>query len=122
MQPTPQELTDLTNLLSVAPLSRSSPAGFDASALAKTRGLESPLGSAPALVASIADDVNPTHNVFAVTKRDGEEKGDWFEIGAAWTRQDGQGFNIVLKALPMPGADVVLRKRGVSETFYIQSA
>jgi hypothetical protein len=53
----------------------------------------------------------PTHNVFTVTKKDGEEKGDWFEIGAAWPHQDGKGFNIVFKALPMPGADVVMRVR-----------
>ncbi len=49
----------------------------------------------------------PTYNVFAVNER-GEDK-QWVEIGAAWAHSDGKGFNISLKALPLPGAQMVLR-------------
>jgi hypothetical protein len=50
---------------------------------------------------------------FTVTKR-GDDKDDWWTpIGAAFPHQNGEGFNIVLQALPMPGPDgqckIVLR-------------
>jgi len=50
----------------------------------------------------------PTHNVFAVNER-GEDQKQWVEIGAAWAHSDGKGFNITLKALPLPGAQIVMR-------------
>lgn len=50
----------------------------------------------------------PTHNVFAVNEK-GEDRKEWIEIGAAWAHADGQGFNILLKALPLPGAQIVMR-------------
>jgi hypothetical protein len=43
-----------------------------------------------------------------VTER-GEDQKNWFEIGAAWAHSDGKGFNITLKALPLPGAQIVMR-------------
>ena len=50
----------------------------------------------------------PTYNVFAVTEK-GEDRKEWFEIGAAWAHSDGKGFNITLKALPLAGAQIVMR-------------
>jgi hypothetical protein len=54
----------------------------------------------------------PTHTAFSV--RDytvgGEKKADWTPIGVAWAHQDGEGFDIVLEALPVNGR-VAIRKR-----------
>jgi hypothetical protein len=55
----------------------------------------------------------PAFTAFTVTKR-GDDKDDWWTpIGAAFPHQNGEGFNVVLQALPMPGPDgqckIVLR-------------
>jgi hypothetical protein len=53
----------------------------------------------------------PTYQAYTVVKRQGKEgaKDDyWLNIGAAWMHQDGEGFNIVLQALPLNGK-IVLR-------------
>jgi hypothetical protein len=50
----------------------------------------------------------PTYRAFTVIKR-GEGKDDfWLAIGAAFPHQDGDGYNIVLQALPIDGK-IVLR-------------
>jgi hypothetical protein len=50
----------------------------------------------------------PTYRAFTVIKR-GEGKDDfWLAIGAAFQHQDGDGYNIVLQALPIDGK-IVLR-------------
>ena len=51
----------------------------------------------------------PSHRLFAVTKAEGQDKASWLEIGAAWPNKDGKGFSLKLKAMPMPGAEIVLR-------------
>lgn len=48
----------------------------------------------------------PAYRIHAVTK-DGE-KSIWCEIGAAWAHANGKGFNLQFKALPLPGAELVL--------------
>lgn len=52
----------------------------------------------------------PTHAAYQVTKyKSGkEEKSYWTKIGSAWVHNDGQGFNIRLKALPVNG-EIVIR-------------
>jgi hypothetical protein len=50
----------------------------------------------------------PTHRVYAVTKNG--DKSFWTEIGAAWSHQDGKGFNVKLDYLPLNGAEVVIRE------------
>jgi hypothetical protein len=52
--------------------------------------------------------VQPTHRIYSVTKN-GDEKANWLEIGAAWPHKDGKGFNLKFAARPNDGADVVLR-------------
>jgi hypothetical protein len=50
----------------------------------------------------------PTYRAFTVIKR-GEGQDDfWLAIGAAFQHQDGDGYNIVLQALPIDGK-IVLR-------------
>jgi hypothetical protein len=50
----------------------------------------------------------PTHRVYAVTKNG--EKSYWTEISAAWSHQDGKGFNVKLDYLPLNGAEIVIRE------------
>ena len=55
----------------------------------------------------------PSYRAYTVVKR-GEGQDDfWLAIGAAFPHQSGDGFNVVLQALPIPGSDgqckIVLR-------------
>ncbi len=49
----------------------------------------------------------PTYQAYTVVKREGQDDF-WLNIGAAFMHQDGDGFNIVLQALPINGK-IVLR-------------
>jgi hypothetical protein len=53
----------------------------------------------------------PEYIAYAVRsfEKDGEKKGRWPEIGAAWKNKDGEGFNLTLDAVPVDGR-IVLRK------------
>lgn len=44
----------------------------------------------------------PTHRVYTVIQRDGQDDF-WLNIGLAFPHKDGNGFNIVLQALPLDG-------------------
>ena len=46
--------------------------------------------------------VAPTHRVYTVIKREGQDDY-WLNIGLAFPHKDGKGFNIVLQALPLDG-------------------
>jgi hypothetical protein len=54
----------------------------------------------------------PAYRAYTVVKRAGQEDF-WQPIGAAFKHQSGDGFNVVLQSLPMPGSDgqckIVLR-------------
>jgi len=54
----------------------------------------------------------PKYRAFTVIKREGQDDF-WLPIGAAFPHQSGDGFNVILQALPIPGADgqckIVLR-------------
>ena len=49
----------------------------------------------------------PTYQAYTVVKREGQDDF-WLNIGAAFMHQDGDGFNVVLQALPINGK-IVLR-------------
>lgn len=49
----------------------------------------------------------PTYQAYTVIKREGQDDY-WLNIGAAFMHQDGEGYNIVLQALPINGK-IVLR-------------
>lgn len=55
----------------------------------------------------MANSQQPTYRAFTVVKREGQDDF-WLPIGAAFPHQDGEGFNLVLQALPIDGR-VVLR-------------
>ena len=44
----------------------------------------------------------PTHRVYTVIRREGQDDY-WLNIGLAFPHKDGNGFNIVLQALPLDG-------------------
>jgi hypothetical protein len=50
----------------------------------------------------------PTYRAFTVIKRDGQDDF-WLPIGAAFPHQAGDGFNVVLQALPIPDGDGVCK-------------
>jgi hypothetical protein len=57
-------------------------------------------------------DHQPTHRAYTVIKREGQDDF-WIAIGAAFKHGDGDGFNVILQALPLPDHDgqckIVLR-------------
>jgi hypothetical protein len=44
-------------------------------------------------------------------ERDGQKQVNWIRVGAAWEHDDGEGFQITLKALPLNGTLVVRRHK-----------
>jgi hypothetical protein len=49
----------------------------------------------------------PSYQAYTVVKREGQDDF-WLNIGAAFMHQDGDGFNVMLQALPVNGK-IVLR-------------
>jgi hypothetical protein len=49
----------------------------------------------------------PTHRAYTVIKREGKEDY-WLNLGVAFRHEDGEGFNLLLQALPFDGK-LVLR-------------
>src|SRR5947208_1268373 len=54
----------------------------------------------------------PAYRAYTVVKREGQDDF-WLAIGAAFPHQAGDGFNVILQALPIPNGDgqckIVLR-------------
>jgi hypothetical protein len=57
----------------------------------------------------------PTYQAYTVVKRENQEDY-WLNIGAAWMHQDGEGYNIILQALPVNGKIVLRPPKGEPET------
>ncbi len=53
----------------------------------------------------------PTHTAYSVREysKNGETKSAWSSISIAWAHKDGDGFDIILEALPVSGR-VAIRK------------
>lgn len=56
----------------------------------------------------------PAYRAYTVVKREASDDF-WLPIGAAFMHQDGDGYNIVLQALPIDGK-IVLRPPKADET------
>jgi hypothetical protein len=56
----------------------------------------------------------PTHRVYTVIRREGQDDY-WLNIGFAFPHKDGNGFNIVLQALPLDGK-IVCREVAEEDT------
>ena len=50
---------------------------------------------------------NPAYRAYTVVKREGKDDF-WLNLGVAFPHEDGEGFNILLQALPID-AKLVLR-------------
>lgn len=54
----------------------------------------------------------PHYQAYSIIKRENQDDF-WLCLGAAFAHQDGQGFNVILQALPIPNGDgqckIVLR-------------
>jgi hypothetical protein len=57
----------------------------------------------------------PNFRAYTVIKREGQEDF-WLAIGAAFMHQDGDGYNIVLQALPIDGKIVLRPPKGDEQT------
>jgi hypothetical protein len=55
----------------------------------------------------VSKDNSPAYQAYTVIKREGQDDF-WVSIGAAFAHKDGDGYNIVLQALPLDGK-IVLR-------------
>ena len=53
----------------------------------------------------------PAYRAYTVVKREGQDDF-WLAIGAAFMHQDGDGYNIVLQALPIDGKIVLRLPKG----------
>ena len=49
----------------------------------------------------------PTHRAYTVIKREGKDDY-WLNLGIVFKHEDGEGFNLLLQALPLDGK-IVLR-------------
>ena len=63
----------------------------------------------------MAANQQPSYTAYTVIKREG--KDDWWQsIGSAFMHADGDGYNIVLHALPIDGRVVLRLPKGEPET------
>ena len=51
-------------------------------------------------------DQQPNYTAYTVIKREGQDDF-WIAIGGAWMHQDGDGYNVILQALPIDGKIVL---------------
>jgi hypothetical protein len=58
----------------------------------------------------------PDYRAYTVIKRGEGQEDFWLPIGAAFMHQDGDGYNIVLQALPIDGKVVLRLPTAQSET------
>ena len=56
----------------------------------------------------------PSYQAYTVIKREGQDDY-WLNIGAAFAHQDGDGFNVMLQALPINGKIVLRPPKDKSE-------
>ena len=45
----------------------------------------------------------PSHIVYSVEEREGEQQDIWTKVGAMWPHKDGKGFNLQMQFLPVNG-------------------
>ena len=51
----------------------------------------------------------PALRAFTVIKRKGADDDFWLPIGAAFAHEKGDGYNVILQALPIPNGDGVCK-------------
>lgn len=61
----------------------------------------------------------PTHRAYTVKNfKDGkgEDRSRWLEIGTVFPHSDGEGFDVVLEAVPVDGRVIIRRPKAKEET------
>jgi len=56
----------------------------------------------------------PAYRAYTVIKREGKEDY-WLNLGVAFAHEDGEGFNLLLQALPVDGKLVLRRYKEETE-------
>ena len=56
----------------------------------------------------------PAYRVYTVVKREGKDDF-WLNLGIAYPHEDGEGFNLLLQALPVDGKLVLRRYKEEDE-------
>jgi len=56
----------------------------------------------------------PAYRAYTVIKREGKEDF-WLNLGVAFAHEDGEGFNLLLQALPIDGKLVLRRYKEEEE-------
>ena len=53
----------------------------------------------------MADNKKPSHHAYTIRdyERDGKKDAFWTKVGVAFAHQDGDGFDVILDALPVNG-------------------
>jgi hypothetical protein len=63
----------------------------------------------------------PNYTAYTVIKREGQDDF-WIAIGGAWTHQDGDGYNVILQALPIDGKIVLRPSKADTKSPEVQGA
>jgi hypothetical protein len=63
----------------------------------------------------------PSYTAYTVIKREGQDDY-WIAIGAAWMHQDGDGYNVILQALPLDGKIVLRPPKADTKSAEVQGA
>lgn len=48
-------------------------------------------------------------------KAGGDKKSDWSRVGIAWAHKDGDGFDVILDAIPLAGRIAIRKNKPKSE-------
>lgn len=62
----------------------------------------------------------PTHRAYSVIRREGQDDF-WLNLGLVFPHKDGDGFNIMLQALPLDGK-IVCREIGDGDQTEVSTA
>jgi hypothetical protein len=66
-------------------------------------------------------DQQPNYTAYTVIKREGQDDF-WIAIGGAWMHQDGDGYNVILQALPIDGKIVLRPPKADTKSPEVQGA
>lgn len=69
-------------------------------------------------MAEKSESKQPTHRAYSVIRREGQDDF-WLNLGLVFPHKDGNGFNIMLQALPLDGK-IVCREISDDDTATVQ--
>jgi hypothetical protein len=71
-------------------------------------------------MAEKSESKQPTHRAYSVIRREGQDDF-WLNLGLVFPHKDGNGFNIMLQALPLDGR-IVCREISDDDTAAVQES